>query len=81
MFCSGTPVSSSVNELAICFNLLTRNDKLFPIAQFETMFITKNETLSKAYIMHKEIIIKRIAGLVSTVNIDLEQASNFPTLR
>ena len=64
IFSTGTPISTDPKELAICANLLSRNDKLLPFSSFESTFVD-----SAGRIAFKEVLVKRLAGLVSTVQV------------
>lgn len=69
-------MSSDPKELAICANILSQNPKLFPFDSFETMFIDAG-----ARIAHKEVFVKRLAGLVSSMAIATDIDSNYPELK
>ena len=76
IFSTGTPISADPKELAICANLLSRNEKLFPFDSFDSLFIDAGQRIA-----FKEVLAKRLAGLVSTVLISTEQTEGYPTLK
>ena len=76
LFSTGTPISTDPKELAICANILSRNERLLPFDSFESLFIDAGGRVA-----YKDILVKRLAGLVSTMLISTDQSEDYPELR
>jgi SNF2 family DNA or RNA helicase len=65
LFATGTPIVNEPLELSVCFQMLTKNRALLDHSQFDEMFIN-----AKNIHQHRDILTKRIYGLVQYVELD-----------
>ncbi len=80
-FNSGTPFGSDLSELGICFNILSGNSDLFPVKSLNSLFTQASpEADEQLYIKNKQVLMRRIVGLVSAAEIDIDN-EHYPKMK